>query len=275
MTGDLTPLRQLLPAGLTLQQLAPIGPVPVYELVSVAELSVATSYQRKLSRSSLKMIVRIAGEWSWSRMRPLVVTRAGGCFEVIDGQHTALAALLRGDIETLPAVVVEAPRADAAQDFVAINSVRTGVTPVQLLYAEAVACRPEAAEILKAAADAGVRILRVPPADGVYNAGDTWAVNELRAAHKAGGEELVRTILSIGRRANLCPLREMMIRALILLLTAEEYRGEVSAQRLADTLARADLQRLQDEADVMALDTGQPKAACLAIGIWRALRRAA
>ena len=73
-----------------------------------ADLCVDASYQRDISRRSLKLIEKLVAEWDWRRYNVPVVTRVGNAWHIIDGQHTAIAALTHGGIGEIDVLVVEA-----------------------------------------------------------------------------------------------------------------------------------------------------------------------
>ena len=83
---------------------------PSLRLVHPSSLSVDDSYQRGLSERSIRLIRKIVAEWSWTAFEPPVVVDVDGRLEVIDGQHTAIAAVTHGGIESLPVLIVQAEK---------------------------------------------------------------------------------------------------------------------------------------------------------------------
>lgn len=65
-------------------------------------LRVDEQYQREATEGKVKEIARA---WSWLACGALLVAEREGVYFVFDGQHRALAALRRSDIEKLPCVV--------------------------------------------------------------------------------------------------------------------------------------------------------------------------
>jgi hypothetical protein len=64
----------------------------------------------------------------WAKFSPVIVAPVeGGMFSIIDGQHRATAAMLRG-IEKVPCEIVHIDRARQAEAFAAINGNITRVS---------------------------------------------------------------------------------------------------------------------------------------------------
>mgnify|MGYP003335309740 CR=1 FL=1 len=71
--------------------------------IDKAELSVDHTYQRPEAKQK---VLRIASEFSWQKFGCLVVSeRQSGEMVVIDGQHRALAAIRRDDVNKVPCIV--------------------------------------------------------------------------------------------------------------------------------------------------------------------------
>ena len=87
---------------------AKIGPRPRIMAIDPAELSIDASYQRDLSKKSLRLIQTLVKDWDWRRYKIPVVARVDDAWHVIDGQHTAIAALTHGVIGQIDVMVVEA-----------------------------------------------------------------------------------------------------------------------------------------------------------------------
>lgn len=117
--------------------LADAGERPELLWVPVRDLRVDAGYQRALLDKGRRLARAIALGWDWNLVGVLTVAEiGGGRFEVIDGQHRAVAALARGDIHHLPALRARcATVADRARTFAALNTVRVAVTATQRLRA--------------------------------------------------------------------------------------------------------------------------------------------
>lgn len=65
---------------------------PAFEWVDPGTLLIDEGYQRNLSERSIKLVRKICARWDWRRFKPPVCARTERGLEVIDGQHTAIAA---------------------------------------------------------------------------------------------------------------------------------------------------------------------------------------
>src|SRR5580693_7468122 len=93
------------------------GPAPYMDWIEVNRLVVDKTYQRDISRAGSANINRIAEFFEWAKFSPVIVAPVeGGRFTVIDGQHRATAAMLRG-IEKVPCEIVHIDRARQAETF--------------------------------------------------------------------------------------------------------------------------------------------------------------
>jgi len=141
---------------------APTGPVPQLQWVAIADLVVDDRYQRPLRAGNRKAIQRIADAFNWSQFSPVLVAPVeGGRFAIIDGQHRATAAFLRG-FETVPCQVVLADEQQQAAAFAAVNGKVQKVTSLQLFHAAKEAGEDWATAVASVCAEAGVTIARYP-----------------------------------------------------------------------------------------------------------------
>src|SRR6476661_3209145 len=116
----------------------PVGPRPKIMSMNPADLSIDASYQRDISRRSLKLIQKLVKEWDWRRYNVPVVTKVGNSWHIIDGQHTAIAAVTHGGIGEIDVLVVEADESeDRARAFIGHNKDRVPITTTQLFFAAA------------------------------------------------------------------------------------------------------------------------------------------
>jgi hypothetical protein len=239
--GGFRPIQPIsLAAGPTSPEVVPAmldgNPPPTIEWVAPSSLFVEDAYQRQLSRNSLTLIRKIVAGWNWAHVKPPIVARlteaglrekAQGalskhspCYAVIDGQHTAIAAVTHGGIARLPVVVVTLPDEDLrARAFIAHNRDRLHLTPMQMHYA-ALAAGDEAARAVNAACLlAGVHICRVQPA--AWKPGDTVAVAAIAALVKSSGAEAAAGVLEILAEARRAPIAADEIKAVHALLHDE------------------------------------------------------
>ncbi len=239
------------------------GRPPVAQLVPPTALYVDERYQRALSDRSMKLIRKIVAEWDWHAFKPPIVVEVEGRFEVIDGQHTAIAAVSHGGIGALPVLVVEADlMTDKAKAFVRHNRDRIQVTPVQLHNAMVAAGDEDAQTIDQVCTRAGVRILRNPPPMGRYDVGDTMAVSTIRSLVNRRHAKGAREVLDVCVRGGAAPVGAALIKAVEHLLHAPEYAGDIDADRIGLVLL-ANGAALAGEAERFSAERKVP--------LWRAL----
>jgi hypothetical protein len=236
---------------------------PEIRLVDPRTLGVDESYQRGLSERSMRLIRKIVAGWDWRAFKPPVVVEVEGRLEVIDGQHTAIAAVTHGGITELPVLVIEADeKATRATAFVRHNRDRIQVTPTQLHSALVAAGDEDAVTIEQVCERAGAKVLKNPPPMGRYDVGDLVAVTTLRALinrrHAAGA----RRILDICVKGGAAPISAGLLKAVEYLLFAAEYKGEMSDERVAIAIS-ANLSSLEAEAERFATERK--------VAFWRAL----
>jgi hypothetical protein len=138
-----------------------LGSPPTLEWRAVGELHIDASYQREINAGpSQTLIRRIAMFWDWGLCQPLAVSRRpNGSFTIVDGQHRASAAKLRGDIAHLPCVITSyASAGDEAAAFVALNQQRRPLSGLDVFKAALAAGDMEATQVNIALTDAGLRI---------------------------------------------------------------------------------------------------------------------
>jgi hypothetical protein len=188
---------------------------PQFIEVPPSDLWIDESYQRGLSRKSARLIISVATNWQWSKFKPPVVTReTDGRLFVIDGQHTAIAAASRGDIDLLPCMLVNAEtRASRAQSFIGHNRDRISVTPLQLHRAQVIAGDAVAVAIDLACKEAGVTILSAPPPNGNYAHGQTLALSTIHKLVTQRGAKMARNVLMVCAGAKRVPITSDEIKA--------------------------------------------------------------
>jgi hypothetical protein len=218
-------------AALDLPDLKPGTPptaAPTIEMLPPTDLLVDPAYQRDLSDKSLKLIRRIVEGWDWRRFKPPIVAWSDAGFEVIDGQHTAIAAATHGGIERIPCVVVEAQEVqDRASAFVGHNRDRLAVGALEVHHAMVAAGDPEALTVQQVCARAGVTVLRNPYGSRNYVAGDTMAVGAINALIGRRGALKAREILQALVAAELAPITANDVKAAELLFTDPDYANDL------------------------------------------------
>lgn len=249
------------------------APVPTFETVDPASLLVDDGYQRNLSERSVSLIRKIVGHWDWRRFKPPVCARSERGLEIIDGQHTAIAAASHPDIDRIPVmVVIAAERADRAQSFIGHNRDRLTITPMQMHFAATAAGDEDAVTINQVCERAGVKVLKSPPGHGVYRPGDTVAVRAIGALINRRGAMRAREILQVLVEARAAPVAAGQIKAVECLLHDGEFKGEIEPSAITSALIALGSASDQ-EAAVFAATHQVPLWRALAIVLFRKGRR--
>src|SRR5262245_22481466 len=171
------------------------GPAPFLDWIAVDRLVVDTEYQREIGRRGATNVIQIAEHFDWSKFAPVIVAPVeGGRFAIVDGQHRTTAAMLR-NIEKVPCQVVQADRAKQAAAYAAVNGNITKTTSQQLYHARVAASDPDALEIAKVCAAAGVEVLRRSIPLAKMKVGQTQAIGALTRCLKLYGRDTLITSL--------------------------------------------------------------------------------
>jgi hypothetical protein len=131
-------------------QVAAPGRKPELKWIKLSQLYVPSEYQRSIrSDASARNIGHMKNHFSWAECGALIVCPLAGSeppqYAVIDGQHRLRAAEAHGGIDELPCVVIPERETEAqAGNFVAINSRRVSLHPLQRYKAAVVAGDPDA-----------------------------------------------------------------------------------------------------------------------------------
>jgi ParB-like nuclease domain len=197
------------------------GPAPYMDWIEVNRLVVDKTYQRDISKAGSANINRIAEFFEWAKFSPVIVAPVeGGRFTVIDGQHRATAAMLRG-IEKVPCEIVHIDRARQAEAFAAINGNTTRVSPQVVYYARLTGKDPKAENMARVLSAAGVTVCRGGRTLRDMKAGETNAVGVLsRLLDKFGSETLISALQCITQTGSGNPgfLRATVIEPLCVVL---------------------------------------------------------
>ena len=176
---------------------APLGSPPTLEWRAVGELQIDPSYQRAIDTGPSQSLIRkIAMYWDWGLCQPLAVSRRpDGALTIVDGQHRASAAKLRGDIPHLPCVITAYSSAgDEAAAFVALNQMRRPLSALDLFKAAVAAEDTEALLILDCLTSAG---LSLAPHSNYTAWGAVQNVGGLRECLRGKGERVLRGSLLV------------------------------------------------------------------------------
>lgn len=230
-----------------------------FERVSIANLRVDKSYQRDITGSSAKNILRIAKNFNWNRFAPVIGVRLENeTVAIIDGQHRTTAAKSLG-IESVPVYILDASYQEAAGAFAAINGVVTSISPCDLYFARIVAEDPEALELKKVLDSANVRIVR--HANG-HAVGETRAVNVLFRAIKVYGAPLLTTILQCiteTGNGNAGLIKGVTVNGIGFAIRSKPHLYELNTSRMFEIFDNINLAGLLRHADIENAQTGNPK----------------
>ncbi|NIJ34309.1 DUF6551 family protein [Sphingomonas oligoaromativorans] len=179
----------------------PKGYPPSIEQRPVRELLIDPSYQRSTEgQDSRKAIRAIAEAWDWRLCAPLTVARraedGASRFYVIDGQHRLEAARMRGDIQFLPCIISSFETvADEAACFVAVNTKRRAMSPVDTFRAAVAAGDEAALQAVRVLGDAGLEVASSTNFS-CWKPGQISAVQGLKTAIRRIGEDRTREALA-------------------------------------------------------------------------------
>lgn len=211
-------LRRVVPIKVS-QTINPIvDAYPEVLYASPFDLFVDETYQRNLSERSMKLIRTLITDWSWRKFKmPNVVRTDDGRLHVVDGQHTAIAAASRDDIDKIPVMVIQAETIrDRATAFVGINRDRISVTPYQIFKAEIAAENVDAIGLSNIATEYGVTFLAQPKYN--YEIGDTLALSSFKKMYRRMTTTQMRMVLEVCRDAKLAPIGATELKAIETLL---------------------------------------------------------
>jgi len=197
------------------------GMAPEIQFLEPRQLVVNEDYQRELSGASIRQIKRMAAGWDWSSFKAPNVARTADpeIYEVVDGQHTAIAAATNGNIPFLPCLIMDAETLkEKATGFLGINKHRIALTPAAIYAAQVAAQDEDAISAEVAMSQAGVRLLQFPPPKGDYKVGDSLAVGAIMALAKKHGSGRLTDLLRIAVAAQAAPVSAQVLKALDLAL---------------------------------------------------------
>ncbi|MBZ0164602.1 MAG: hypothetical protein K8H74_18050 [Notoacmeibacter sp.] len=174
-----------------------IGEKPELRWVAIDDIYVDHNYQRDLKEHRVRAILR---EFNWRDFQPVSLTsKPDGRFAVQDGQHRVEAARRHPMITEVPACIVALSSVEEeAESFIAINSGRVAVTPVEKYWAGLTAGDQTAVRIKNVLDEAGCEIT---PAPGVTGPNKTNAVSAIERALGLSGDAAVRDALTTIRGA--------------------------------------------------------------------------
>lgn len=231
------------------------GEKPKLRWIAIDCLRIDGTYQREILAYGARSVLRIAREFDWAMFAPCIVVEAkAGLYLLVDGQHRATAAALRG-IKDVPCQVVIADAAKQAAAFAAINANITRVTTVQLYYARLAAGDPATRQLCAALEKGGARVARHYQDASKIQVGETISTTTLASLLKKYGADTfaqaVRCITKSGN-GNAGFLRAPIIDALCAVLEAEPSFVKNEA-RLLKAMGKFDFAKAFDKARAQAV----------------------
>lgn len=211
-------LRPLMPVALRDDQECNIaGEDPEIIWVALNRLFISDDYQRDLAQPSMMMIRRIALNWDWNKFKVLSLAPSPieGYYEVVDGQHSAIAALTNGSIKLLPGCLNKSPHLkEKAEGFIGINKNRIRLSPNAIFNAQIAAQDENAVSVYIALQSCGIKILDVPPYKNAWKVGETMALASIQGIYTRGDMTFLKRVLSICTRAECAPIGATLLKAL-------------------------------------------------------------
>lgn len=166
-----------------------LGDKPQLRWIAIECLRVDAAYQREITLASSKNVVKIAREFDWAMFAPcIVVEEKKGVYLVIDGQHRATAAALRG-IRDVPCQIVVADRAKQAAAFTAINANVTRMLAIHIYHARLAAGDQATIAFSQALEAGGVAVSKHPTAADKIAAGLTMSTSDLLSILRKYGRD--------------------------------------------------------------------------------------
>ena len=197
-TPHLHPLKPLLykPLGDAPKISPEIGKRPEPAFLPLSLLVTDDRYQRAVTKQGRPNIIKIYEEFFWPKFAPLIVTPTGdGRYSIIDGQHRATAAMMRGDVDEVPCIIVELSPEQAAECFAALNGNVTRITLGQIWKARVAAGDKIALAVTKVLDAADVQILAYKFPQSPYKPGETLAIKTLEISYQKYGADILTTAL--------------------------------------------------------------------------------
>ncbi|MDR3488757.1 MAG: hypothetical protein P4M05_28120 [Bradyrhizobium sp.] len=250
-----------------------IAKLPKFVWLDPSTLLVDDSYQRNLSERSIKLIRKIASAWDWRRFKPPIVVLTDKGHEVIDGQHTAIAAASHPDVPKIPVMLVEAETtSERASAFLGHNRDRLAITATQMHHAAVAAKDEDAVTIEQVCRRVGIKILKLPPSQGIFKPRDTMAVAAIGALIREHGALRARQMLEVLSQAERAPIRADEIKAVGFLMSAPEYKSDFDPANLSITVRSMGEEAVR-EAKILTVSHKLPLWRALAVTWFKKVRK--
>lgn len=230
----------------------PVEQPPKIAWLPLEVLRIDETYQRGLSENSVVQIRKMAQHWQWPLFKPLTVSPLpDGLYEILDGQHEAIAAATNGLIASLPCMVHEiATRAERAAAFVGLNRQRIQLTPFALFRAQLAGGDQLAMNVDQALRDSGATLFDTYRYDREYEVGAVNCIKTLQVIVKKSGPDVLTRLLKIAVAGEVAPIPGALLRAMQAIITdpARRDQPEQIDGELIFLLLENDAETLADEA---------------------------
>jgi hypothetical protein len=207
------------------------GPAPEMLDVEIWRLCVNDEYQRDISGTGRNRIKLMAENWDWEKYTPISIVLAEAAaiaeagttlYEVVDGQHEAIAAATNGNIVRLPAILKSASTLkEKAASFIGINK-RVAIPTSHKFNTELAAGDEVAISVNCALSFSKCRLLDMPPSKAQYEVGDTLAVGTMQIIVRAQGGDALTRILRIAKAGRAAPITAHMLKALAIVINSDD-----------------------------------------------------
>lgn len=184
-----------------------LGQKPTLIDIKLKDFMVDESYQRTPSYAGIRLIKKMVNKWDWRLFKPPIVVKSisdgNENFMVVDGQHTIIAALTRGDIESIPVLLFnETSTQSQAISFVGHNTERTKVAAARLFYSKVEAGDENCIEIKNFMEDLGIYFVDTYK----YELGEIASPNYFISLYNKLTMIQMQTIIQICLNAKLAPI---------------------------------------------------------------------
>jgi hypothetical protein len=236
-----------------------LGALPELVWVAPTDLWVDGTYQRDVSDRSRKLLKKVAGQFSWNKMKPPIGARTDGVIHLIDGQHTAIAAATL-KIPLIPVFIVAAEALqERARSFVAHNTDRVTVAPLAVYRALVASGDPDALVCEAVVRKVGIRFRAINQLSEL-KLGDTGAFGAVQGLVKTHGPLRARVVLETLVAGERAPITAHEIKAALQLLWLNDKR--LSPEALASAI------RIDGDEGLMA---AHARAKQIRSSVWRVL----
>lgn len=157
--------RAVVPLSSPSSNLPPV--LPTIEWVDPKTLLIEVTYQRDLTKKSIRFIKRIIKEWDWQKFTvPNCSRLANGRLAILNGQHTSIAAASHPQITKIPVYVSPSGTtlSGRAESFVSLNRDKLAMSALSLFHANIAAGDMDSILLQKAVKEAGCYFPKEKPA---------------------------------------------------------------------------------------------------------------